>query len=504
MRKETKANGTTDIWSDQRSGDVQFERTSTWIRKPDNKKIDVVLGYRRSLDFDAKDNPGQDYAAVRADAKGHIVGVVADGVSQSFYGHLAAYHLSRSLLNTLWQERTQPPSGDTLEAELNVLEKEVASDIVESYPIPGDLAQLHKEALEDKRSSGSQAVFAAFVLDAARKRLYLYQVGDVGAIVHYSNKKPEDIQASSKGRWSSAGKSEMRLQLTTFEGERYPSGIVIKSDGVGHDWGLTEQTFDESAFALLSKERAGIDDMSFVAARWGAWVYAPQIDDAEGPPRIESVSPPRPRDTEVLPGTRPYVSSPPAPVTPSHSDLYNTTRDPRAGGNRHRHRVSVGRSVAALLLIAGVAAGIVIGTLVVTVGPAIIGSLFLNDPPVAKNDAYSMELGQPRLERSASHGVLANDSDDEEGKLYVQDTDTKAPGIQPLQQPANGRLNLDRDGSFTYVPTTDSPGTDSFKYRTSDGTGVSDTIGKATISVIPGWRSKPIGDRGSGNPESEA
>jgi hypothetical protein len=50
------------------------------------------MGYRRSLGFDERNNPGQDYAVIRAESS-YIVGIVADGVSQSFYGDLAAYHL---------------------------------------------------------------------------------------------------------------------------------------------------------------------------------------------------------------------------------------------------------------------------------------------------------------------------------------------------------------------------------------------------------------------------
>src|SRR5215210_5431056 len=177
MPKQAKGDGKIELWSDQQSGEVQYERESFPIgRRGSDQKIDVFLGYRRSLDFDTRNNPGQDFAAVRGDNDGYVVGVVADGVSQSFYGNLAAYYLSESLLDTLWKQRKRPPSENDLERELRELERKVATEVVENHPIPDDLVPLHRESLEDKRSKGSQTVFASFVLDASRKRLHLYQV----------------------------------------------------------------------------------------------------------------------------------------------------------------------------------------------------------------------------------------------------------------------------------------------------------------------------------------
>ena len=100
-------------------------------------------------------------------------------------------------------------------------------------------------------------------------------------------------------------------------------------------------------------------------------------------------------------------------------------------------------------------------SIVVTVTP-------VNDAPVANADAYSVQEG--RVLAVAGPGVLANDADIDAG-------DT----VSALQyfQPANGTVNLNQDGSFTYTPNAGFSGVDSFVYVVTDGV---DT-GQSTVSI---------------------
>src|SRR6185295_2679194 len=92
----------TEIISEQQSDAIQFEELCIESVKGNAEDcVSVSLGYRRCKDFDEGNQPGQDFASVRGD-KHYIVGVVADGVSQSFYGNLAAAYLSQFLLGYLW------------------------------------------------------------------------------------------------------------------------------------------------------------------------------------------------------------------------------------------------------------------------------------------------------------------------------------------------------------------------------------------------------------------
>ena len=81
-----------------------------------------------------------------------------------------------------------------------------------------------------------------------------------------------------------------------------------------------------------------------------------------------------------------------------------------------------------------------------------------NDVPIATADAYS--TGEDTALTVNAPGVLANDSDADGNPL------TAVLGSGP----SHGTLTLNANGSFTYTPTADYNGPDSFTYRASDGT----------------------------------
>jgi hypothetical protein len=87
-----------------------------------------------------------------------------------------------------------------------------------------------------------------------------------------------------------------------------------------------------------------------------------------------------------------------------------------------------------------------IATVTITISP-------VNDDPVAMDDAYETDEDTSLIVEAP--GVLANDGDVDEDNLasYI------------LTQPAHGILTLASDGSFTYVPTPNWHGTDTFTYQ---------------------------------------
>ncbi len=91
------------------------------------------------------------------------------------------------------------------------------------------------------------------------------------------------------------------------------------------------------------------------------------------------------------------------------------------------------------------------------VATAIITITAVNSPPVAANDAYSTNE-DAGLTVSAP-GVLANDNDPDGNTL----TAVLNAG------PSNGTLALKANGSFTYTPSANFSGFDSFTYRAYDG-----------------------------------
>ena len=94
-----------------------------------------------------------------------------------------------------------------------------------------------------------------------------------------------------------------------------------------------------------------------------------------------------------------------------------------------------------------------------------------NALPVPAADKYSVDE-DGTLAVSAAGGVLANDKDADGDPLSA----TVAAG------PANGTLELNADGSFSYTPDEDFNGVDSFTYTVSDEFGGSKT-GTVTLTV---------------------
>jgi hypothetical protein len=95
-------------------------------------------------------------------------------------------------------------------------------------------------------------------------------------------------------------------------------------------------------------------------------------------------------------------------------------------------------------------------------------SVGVNDAPVAADDAY--DAVQNTALTVPAPGVLGNDSD--------ADNDPLTAAL--VTGPANGTLTLNADGSFTYTPTFNFVGVDSFTYVANDGTVDSNT---ATVTI---------------------
>ena len=100
----------------------------------------------------------------------------------------------------------------------------------------------------------------------------------------------------------------------------------------------------------------------------------------------------------------------------------------------------------------------------------------VNDAPTAQPDVYA--TAEDEALAVAAPGVLANDTD----------PDGDALSAVLVSNVSNGTLDLRPDGSFTYTPTADFNGTDSFTYRASDGTASS---APATVTITVGGTNDP-------------
>lgn len=100
-------------------------------------------------------------------------------------------------------------------------------------------------------------------------------------------------------------------------------------------------------------------------------------------------------------------------------------------------------------------------TVTITINP-------VNDSPMAMDDSYNTSEDTPIT--IPAPGVLSNDFDPDGDSLTVDS----------YNQPVNGKVTQNPDGSFTYTPNANFCGTDSFTYTVSDGKGGTNT---ATVNM---------------------
>jgi len=120
------------------------------------------------------------------------------------------------------------------------------------------------------------------------------------------------------------------------------------------------------------------------------------------------------------------------------------------------------------------------------------------DPPIGRPDSYTTPYGVPLIVHAS--GVLGNDSDPDSRNLTSQLVSGPSHGTITTAPPAPGEVEdllasflagssiqaigtMGTDGSFMYTPAPGFSGTDTFTYRVSDGTNLSDPV---TVSIYVG------------------
>ncbi|WP_438726778.1 Ig-like domain-containing protein [Parasphingorhabdus sp. DH2-15] len=98
---------------------------------------------------------------------------------------------------------------------------------------------------------------------------------------------------------------------------------------------------------------------------------------------------------------------------------------------------------------------------------------FPNLPPIAFNDDFRTPFNTAITANVITNNGNGMDNDPEDSAITV--------ATSPVNDVQNGSLTLAADGSFTYTPDNGFFGTDSFTYRITDASGLSDT---ATVTII--------------------
>jgi len=193
--------------------------------------------YARSRDTREANSTGQDFIAYRYDLT-KIAFAVCDGVSQSFFGDLAARFLGMRLVEWLW---TADSSNEgvylaALNAALHSW-SDAATQLVQAKTFRADLPEMQKIALDRKRANGSESMFVAGQVDRVNNRLALCWLGDMRLHLWAQDSTAIDIPGAiweTRERWSSRvgpKNSNVRGCILPLTGIRR---ITAHSDGVGH------------------------------------------------------------------------------------------------------------------------------------------------------------------------------------------------------------------------------------------------------------------------------
>lgn len=176
-------------------------------------RFNMRYAYFRSSDSVANQIEGQDYLTFKYDDQ-QLAFAVCDGVGSSFCGNIAARVLGEGLLEWLWDLKadhlTSPDAlSEAARAYLRKLQPEAQRE-VEAYEIADHLSPLVRQALEQQRAYGSEAIFVAGRLehpsdDVPDGRLLLLWMGDTQAALYDDSGKALPLGGTwdNSDRWSS-------------------------------------------------------------------------------------------------------------------------------------------------------------------------------------------------------------------------------------------------------------------------------------------------------------
>jgi hypothetical protein len=214
--------------------DRETEASVELIPGGGGKTIALNYVYARSRDTRKANALGQDFIAYRWDDK-RIAFAICDGVSQSFYGEIAARFLGVRLVKALWAGQGKHLS-DHLQRWVEDGNREVQNKVIGAH-----LPEMQRVALERKREQGSESMFIAGLVEFGGKgkhkgQFSIYYMGDMRVWLWDANAQEIPIPGAkfeTRERWSSKiGLKNGDLNTITMPLDKV-ARITAHSDGVG-------------------------------------------------------------------------------------------------------------------------------------------------------------------------------------------------------------------------------------------------------------------------------
>jgi hypothetical protein len=236
----------------------------------------VRYAYGRSSDSQVSDDPGQDYIAFRINLE-RLAFVLCDGVSQSFYGDLAARVLGDLLLDWLWDRTSQWCTESEFQSALATqLETwtEKGRKIVDSYRLPKDVPAMVLDVLERKRGQGSETMFVCGLLNLPDRKnksgsIALAWMGDTRLqLWNGEDQKTRLLKASwdTNQRWSSHGGLKGGAPGTYLTNFEEIDRVIGYSDGLVSVEQKLSQAHEGDLDSLIQKllQSPTSDDVSLI------------------------------------------------------------------------------------------------------------------------------------------------------------------------------------------------------------------------------------------------
>lgn len=225
-----------------RAEPVRIDQSSeSPLRTEEGTDFRYSYAFAPSADSQRDDEPGQDYLTF-SDLGRRFVFAACDGVSQSFYGNLAARFLGDKLVAWLAQRSPAPVDSDILKSEMAGYLTDltaIATEQVEGHPIPTEPALLHDVLLE-KQARGSETMFVCGRVDLPDAgfpdgRIMLFWMGDMRVHLWRGDERVDLGDYEASPRWSSrlgpVG-GEARLYHESLTPDMPFTRLIVYSDGL--------------------------------------------------------------------------------------------------------------------------------------------------------------------------------------------------------------------------------------------------------------------------------
>jgi hypothetical protein len=244
------------------------QETETPLNSTQRERFGYRFAYARSLDSKMHNDKGQDYLTLREDET-RLAFALCDGVSQSFYGDLAAQILGDTLLEWLWKQYNNSEMiAEDLMPVLQSLARQ-AQEKVDRYALPVHIPSMVREVLEKKRALGSESTFVAGMLDLKKNKFACVWMGD-SRLRFWSARKELTSKLGdtfhTRERWSS--RNGLIGELHGHAGALKPvRRIAVYSDGLAIFEDRISRFVPDNTMSQIIAETESLptsDDVSFL------------------------------------------------------------------------------------------------------------------------------------------------------------------------------------------------------------------------------------------------